>query len=217
MGIPDSRWTMEWRGGLTDRRELADLVTAGTPYRDPLDDTTANALGLVYANRTHHGTNRANTDVSELPPIARPRRELPEAGPVTELTAEQEEAMSVEIEDAYTEVMGMIPDDPEPDAPYANLGLDDEMPEDTEVEMEFAQREEMSTEEARHLLAEQLHRWAEGNQLTFSPGDLAPVFVAAGRTRQWAQGELPRLVQEGVIRKDGHGQYTIVRSPLVPA
>ncbi|MEU5097615.1 FtsK/SpoIIIE domain-containing protein [Streptomyces sp. NPDC020996] len=217
MGIDQDRWTMEWRSGLTDRRELADLVTAGTSYRDPLDDTTANALGLVYANRKHRGTNRVNTDVSELPPIAQPRRELPEAGPVAELTAEQEEVMAVEIEDAYSEVMGMIPDDPEPDAPYAHLGLDDAMPEDADVEMEFAQREKLPTDQARRLLDEQLHRWAEGNQLTFSPGDLAPVFVAAGRTRQWAQGELPRLVDEGVLRKDGHGQYTIVRSPLVPA
>ena len=218
MGIPQDRWTMEWRSGLTDREYLSALVTAGTPHRDPLDDTTAGALGLVYANRKHRGTNRVNTDVSELPPIAQPRRELPEAGPVAELTADQEEAMSAEIEHAYTEVMGMIPDDPEPDAPYANLGLDDEMPEDTDdVDMAFTQQEKLPTEEARRLLDEQLHRWAEGNQLTFSPGDLAPVFVAAGRGRTWAQGELPRLVEEGVLRKDGHGQYTIVRSPLVPA
>jgi len=217
MGIDQGRWTMEWRGGLTDRRELADLVTAATPYRDPLDDTTAGALGLVYANRKHRGTNRANTDVSELPPVAQPRRELPEAGPVEELTAEQEEAVAVEIEDAYTEVMGMIPGDPEPDAPYANLGLDDEMPEDADVEMEFAQREKLPTEEARRLLDEQLHTWVEGNQLTFSPGDLSKVLVAAGRKRPWAQGELARLVKEGVLRHDRHGEYDIVRSPLVPA
>ncbi|MFD6725764.1 FtsK/SpoIIIE domain-containing protein, partial [Streptomyces sp. NPDC060131] len=68
MGIDEDRWTMEWRSGLTDRQYLSDLVTAGTPFRDPLDDTTAQALGLVYANRKHHGTNRVNTDVSELPP-----------------------------------------------------------------------------------------------------------------------------------------------------
>ncbi|WP_158102437.1 FtsK/SpoIIIE domain-containing protein [Streptomyces africanus] len=218
MGIDQDRWTMEWRSGLTDRRELADLVTAGTPYRDPLDDTTANALGLVYANRTHRGTNRVNTDVSELPPIAQPRRELPEAGPVQELTADQEDAMAMEIEDAYDEVMGMIPADPEPDAPYANLDIDDPMPEDAEdVEMAFTQQEKLPTEEARRLLAEQIHQWAEGNQLTFSPAECTPVTVAAGRKRAWLQGELARLVKEGVLRNERHGEYDIVRSPLVPA
>lgn len=217
MGIDQDRWTMEWRSGLTDRRELADLVTAATPYRDPLDDTTAGALGLVYANRAHRGTNRVNTQVSELPPIARPRRELPEAGEVEDLTMEQEESIAVEIEDAYTEVMGMIPDDPEPDAPYANLGLDDDMPEDTDTGMVFEQPEKLPTEEARRMLHEQIHAWAESNQLTFSPADLAPVFVAAGRKRPWAQGELTKLVEAGVLRHDRHGEYDIVRSPLVPA
>nr|WP_173295558.1 FtsK/SpoIIIE domain-containing protein [Streptomyces sp. F2] len=216
MGIPEDRWTMEWRSGLTDREYLSALVTAGTPHRDPLDDTTANALGLVYANRQHRGTNRVNTDVSELPPIARPRRELPEAGPVDELTAEQEEAISVEIEDAYSEVMEMIPGDPEPDAPYAHLGLDDDMPEDTDVEMEFEQRDKLPTPQARQLLAEQIHQWAEGNQLTFAPAELTPVTVAAGRSMAWLQGELKRLVNDGYLRHDRYGEYDIVHSPLEP-
>lgn len=215
MGIDEDRWTMEWRSGLTDRQYLSDLVTAGTPFRDPLDDTTAKALGLVYANRKHRGTNRVNTAVSELPPA--PRRELPEAGDVEDLTAEQEESIQVEIEDAYSEVMDLIPADPEPDADYAHLDLDDDMPEDTDAGMTFDQQEKLPTEDARRLVHEQLHQWAQTNQLTFSPADLAPVTAAAGRKRPWLQGELAKLVDAGVLSKDGHGEYSIVHSPLVPA
>ncbi|MFD6725731.1 hypothetical protein, partial [Streptomyces sp. NPDC060131] len=127
------------------------------------------------------------------------------------------DAFAVEIEDAYDEVMSLIPADPEPDADYAHLDLDDDMPEDTDAGMTFEQREKLPTPEARRMVAEQLHQWAETNQLTFSPADLTPVFVAAGRKRGWMQGELARLVDEGVLSKDGHGEYSIVHSPLMPA
>lgn len=217
MGIDQDRWTMEWRSGLTDRQYLSELVTAATPYRDPLDETTAQALGLVYAQRAHRGTNRANTHVSELPPPPRPRRELPEAGTVQDLTVEQEESIAVEIEDAYTEVMALIPGDPEPDAPYANIDLDGEMPEDTDTGMQFEQPEELDAEAARHVIYQQIHDWAATGQLTFQPADLAPATVAAGRKRPWLQGELKKLVEAGVLSKDGHGEYSIVQSPLVPA
>lgn len=217
MGIDEDRWTMEWRSGLTDRQYLSDLVTAGTPFRDPLDDTTVAALGLVYAQRKHHGTNRLNTDVSELPPPPRVRQELPEAGPVVDLTDDQEESLQVEIEDAYSEVMSLIPADPEPDADYADIDLDGEMPEDTAAGMVFEPRDKPDTAQARQMLAEQLHQWTETGQLEFSPADLAPVLVAAGRKRPWLQGELAKLVDMGVLRKDGHGEYSIVHSPLMPA
>ncbi|MDX3047548.1 FtsK/SpoIIIE domain-containing protein [Streptomyces scabiei] len=218
MGIPEGRWTTEWRSGLTDRDYLAELVTAATPFRDPLDDTTAQSLGLVYAQRDHRGTNRANTDVSELPPaMAQPRRELPEAGDVEALTMEQEESIQVEIEDAYAEVMGMIPGDPEPDAPYANLDIDGDMPEDSDTGLQFEQREKLGAEEARQVIHEQIHQWALANQLTFQPADLAPATVKAGRKRPWLQGELGRLVEAGILRHDRHGEYDIVQSPLVPA
>jgi hypothetical protein len=217
MGIPEDRWTMEWRSALTDREYLSQLVTAATPYRDPLDETTAQALGLVYAQRSHRGTNRSNTDVSELPPVVHPRRELPEAGEVESLTYEQEESISVEINEAYNEVMGMIPADPEPDAPYANLDIDDDMPEDTDADISFAQPTELDAAEARRIIHQQIHDWAEQNRLTFQPADLAPATVAAGRKRGWLQGELKKLVDTGVLHKDGHGEYSIVHSPLVPA
>jgi hypothetical protein len=215
MGIDQGRWTMEWRSGLTDRDDLSALVEAGTRYRDPLDETTAKALGLVYAQRSHRGTNRTNVQPAQLPPA--PRREMPENGDVEELTVEQEESIQVEIEDAYAEVMGMIPDDPEPDAPYANIDLEGEMPEDTDTDMEFEQPEEMDAEDARRIIHEQIHKWATANQLTFQPADLAPATVAAGRKRPWLQGELKRLVQAGILRHDRHGEYDIVQSPFVPA
>lgn len=203
MGIPDDRWTMEWRSGLTERNALSALVTAATPFRDPLDETTAKALGLAYAQREHRGTNRQNTKTPE-PPAS-----VPGGG--------DEETVTVETEETYSEVMAMIPADPEPDAPYAHLGLDDDMPEDTDTGMSFEQPEKLPTKDARRLLHEQLDEWARTNRITFQPADLAPVTVAVGRRRPWLQGELKRLVEAGVLRHDAHGEYGIVQSPLVPA
>ncbi|MBP5918792.1 DUF87 domain-containing protein [Streptomyces sp. LBUM 1486] len=222
MGIPEKRWTMEWRSGMTDRDYLGALVAAAAPVRDPLDDVTAKALGLAYAQRAHRGTNRTNTQASALPVgITQTGRtvpmELPQGADVEELTAEQEEAVAVEIEDAYAEVMGMIPDDPEPGAPYANVDIDDDMPEDTEVGMQFEQPARLEPEEADRLLYEQLHTWVEQNRLTFAPAELSPVAVAAGRKRGWLMSELAKLTEAGILRHDRHGEYDIVRSPLIPA
>jgi hypothetical protein len=229
MGIPDNRWTMEWRSGLTDREFLSALVTAATPFRDPLDDTTAKALGLAYAQRTRPGTNRMNMQASEAQEASSAQQLLAAAHVLGEAledagvdlnslpTGSDDERIEVEMEDAYAEVMGMIPDDPEPGAPYANLDLDDDMPEDTDTGMEFAEPEKLPPADARRLLHEQLHEWAQRDRLTFQPADLAPVTVAAGRKRPWLQGELKRLVEAGVLRHDSHGEYDIVQSPLVPA
>jgi len=222
MGIPEKRWTMEWRSGMTDRDYLGALVAAAAPVRDPLDDVTAKALGLAYAQRAHRGTNRTNTQASALAVgITQTGRtvpmELPEGADVEELTAEQEEAVAVEIEDAYAEVMSLIPDDPEPDAPYAHLAIDDAMPEDTDTGMTFERQEKLGAEEARQVIHEQIHQWVLANQLTFQPADLAPATVKAGRKRPWLQGELGKLVDAGILRHDRHGEYDIVQSPLVPA
>ncbi|MFJ1902171.1 FtsK/SpoIIIE domain-containing protein [Streptomyces sp. NPDC088115] len=217
MGIPDSRWTTEARSGLTDREELAALVAAGTPYRDPLDETTAAALGQAYAQRAHQGTNRTT------PGIPAPAAPAVPAYPVHDLeddvmTAAEESAV-LELQDVYDEVMGAIPADPEPDAPYAGLGLEDEVPDTDEDDegMTFEAPAPVGTEEARHILYTELDGWVHQGRLEFEPADLIPATAAAGRKRPWMQGELKRLVELGLLQRDGHGSYSIVQSPLQPA
>lgn len=208
MGIPGNRWSMEWRSGLTDREILAALVAAGTQFRDPLDETTAKAFGLVYAQRAHKGTNRLNTEA--------PR--AVESVPVQAPIDEEEQAVADEIDEVYAQVMDLIPGDPEPDAEYANVRLDDDVPEsDPESDMEFAPTEKPSTDDARRVLFGQLDQWAQQGRLEFETGDLAPAVVAAGRTRGWLHRELGLLIDRGLLQKSGHGQYQILQSPLVPA
>ncbi|MET9957196.1 FtsK/SpoIIIE domain-containing protein [Streptomyces sp. NPDC006339] len=272
MGIPQERWTMEARSSLTDRSVLAALVAAAAPYRDPLDETTAAALGQTYAQRTHRGTNKttpgiersaaaarawlasvdiefgsavtASTDPANpaFPPfpggapataqaappapaaIPATRTAAPLPGPATSATDEDddmtdiEDAATVEIQDAYDEIMGTIPADPEPDADYAHLDLDDDVPaEDPDSDIEFEAPARVSTEEARHRLYTELDLWVTQSRLEFQPADLIPATVAAGRKRPWLQGELKRLVAEGTLAHDSHGVYTILHSPLQPA
>ncbi|WP_345624490.1 FtsK/SpoIIIE domain-containing protein [Streptomyces ziwulingensis] len=207
MGIDQDRWTMEWRSGLTDRKYLAALVEAGAAHRDPLDGVTAAALGAAYEQRTHRGTNRINPARSALAPAF----PLP---PVED----EDDTVSMEIDDVRTEVLGMIPGDPEPDADYAGIDLDGPLPEvPADAGMTFEQRERPGAEAARRVIHEQIASWLTAGQLEFQPADLAPAAVSAGRKRAWLQAELKRLVEEGVIRRDGHGEYSILRAPLVAA
>ncbi|MEV7595593.1 FtsK/SpoIIIE domain-containing protein [Streptomyces sp. NPDC089922] len=129
-----------------------------------------------------------------------------------------EQAAEMEIQDAYEEILGAIPADPEPDADYANLRLDDDIVEaDEDGDMEFEQNERPGAEQARHALYAELDLWVGQNRLEFAPADLIPVTVAVGRKRPWLQGQLKDLLEAGLIQRDGHGSYTILHSPLQPA
>lgn len=257
MGIPEERWTMEVRSSLTDRDVLAALVAAAAPYRDPLDQATAQALGQAYAQRGHHGTNRTTPGVQEsaaaaaqalqaavaaapagmvalpapaaAPPVPVPAPAARSLAPATAVGAsdyapegddmsELDETAEMEIAEARAEVLGAIPLDPEPDAEYAGLTLEDDVPEpDEDGGLQFDARDRMSTEDARHTLYAELDGWVQRGRLEFEPADLIPATVAAGRKRPWMQGELSRLIEMGVLRRDGHGSYTILHSPLQPA
>lgn len=232
MGIPQDRWTTEVRSALTDRDTLARLVQAAAAVRDPLDEVTAAALGQAYAQRSHKGTNRTTPGVAapvqppaRLPaqpsapaPIGYDDQVLDDDEDLVDDADDIEETAAMEIQDAYQEVMGAIPGDPEPDADYAGLRLEDDVPEaDPDSDMAFEAPAQVSTEEARHILYTELDGWVAVGRLEFEPSDLAPACVKAGRKRGWLQGELKRLTEAGVLRRDGHGEYTIVHSPLVPA
>ncbi|MGI5341887.1 FtsK/SpoIIIE domain-containing protein [Streptomyces sp. CA-181903] len=228
MGIPQERWTTEARSGMGERDVVSALVEAAAAVRDPLDEVTAAALGQAYAQRAHRGTNRLTAGVAEGATPAVSTSVAPAAvsaaveRDVKELEDgvddDAEEAVAMEIEDAYAEVMGAIPGDPEPDAPYAHLRLEDDVPDvDPDGEMEFEPAARPSTEEARHIVAVELDGWVRGGRLEFEPADLIPAAVAAGRTRSWLMGELKRLTESGVLRHDSYGSYTITESPLVSA
>ncbi|MGW3304695.1 type IV secretory system conjugative DNA transfer family protein [Streptomyces rubiginosohelvolus] len=230
MGQPEHRWTTEVRSGLTDREELAALVAAGTSYRDPLDETTATALGQAYAQREHRGTNRTTPGVPAAPvaveaapaPVAVGSAPAPSDSAYDieddgHMTA-AEQVAEMELQEAYDEVMGSIPGDPEPDAPYASLRLEDDVPDaDEDGGMTFDAPAPVGTEEARHILYTELDGWVQQGRLEFEPADLIPATTAAGRKRPWMQGELRRLTEAGLIQRDGHGSYSIVQSPLQPA
>ncbi|MFP8886819.1 hypothetical protein [Streptomyces mangrovi] len=210
MGIPAGKWTTEWRGAYTGEIKdlLAAVVEKAARFRDPLDEVSARAAGAAYAQRTHQGSNRTT-------PGAVPLAAVPDRPTATDHT-DQEEAVAEEIREVYAEVMGMIPDPPEGED--YDVRIEDEVPERELGEpMALAQRERKSTEEARAILYGEIDGWCRTGRLTFQPADLIPATTAAGRKRPWLQLELKKLVERGAITRDGHGEYTIVQSPLVPA
>ncbi|MFF7366034.1 FtsK/SpoIIIE domain-containing protein [Streptomyces sp. NPDC008125] len=229
MGQAQDRWTTEVRSGLTDREQLAALVAAAAPYRDPLDATTAQALGQAYAQREHRGTNRTTPGItapaaapaalaptpaawSPVPqPAADPADYVLEGDDMTDL----DDAAAEEYQEMRAEVLGAIPADPEPDADYAHLDLEDDVEDaDDDTDMQFDAPARVGTEEARHILYTELDGWVRTGRLEFEPADLIPAVTAAGRKRPWMQGELKRLVEAGLVQRDGHGSYTILHSPL---
>ena len=218
MGIPADRWTTELRGSYTDavRQQLVAMVQAAAAFRDPLDQVTADALGLAYAQRQHRGTNRLNTQPTAAAPAPTVRPAIEDAQDMADNITEEEEAL--ELQETYEQVMGQIPADPEPDAEYAHIDLEGDMPEaDPDSDMTFQPRPKLEAEEARAILYGEIDLWARQGRLEFEPADLGPATVEAGRKRPWMQGELARLVEQGSLKKTGHGQYLIVHSPLVPA
>lgn len=243
MGIPRERWTTEWRGSLTDREVVAVLVDMAAPVRDPLDEVTAEAFGLAYAQRQHRGTNRATHPAPATPagagaaafpagpgaaaiPTATEQDMTNETNP-DHIDVLVDDGVDQEVEEmqdreavaaAWDGIMGAIPPDPEPDAAYARVQLEDDCPEpDPDTSLTFEQADRPSTDEARHILYTQFDAWVQQEQLTFETGDLIPAAVAAGRKRGWLQNELKRLVSQGVLQHTAHGEYTIISSPLVPA
>ncbi|WP_086792943.1 hypothetical protein [Streptomyces thermovulgaris] len=232
MGIPAKRWTTEVRGCLTKtvKEQIREMVLAATAVRDPLDDISARAAGLAYERRTHRGTNRLDPgqELEQAPITAlravhgpAPAWDVPDGEETDETDAVDpaaEEAATMELQDAYEEVMAQIPADPEPDAPYARLRLEDDVPDtDPDTDLTFEQTAKPSTEEARAILYGQIDAWAAQDRLTFEPGDLIPAAVKAGRSRPWLQGELKKLTEQGVLSRDGQGEYTIVRPASIAA
>jgi hypothetical protein len=227
MGIPAKRWTTEVRGSLTKtvKEQIREMVLAAAAVRDPLDDVSARAAGLAYERRTHHGTNRTNApDTATAPallhavPNPEPEWDDREDADMNAVDPAIEEAAAMELQDAYDDVMSQIPADPEPDAPYARLHLEDDVPDaDPDTGLTFEQTARPSTDEARAILYGQIDAWAAQDRLTFEPGDLIPATVAAGRSRPWLQGELKKLTEMGVLQRDGQGEYTIVRPVAVAA
>ncbi|MFE2311899.1 hypothetical protein ACFXC8_01635 [Streptomyces sp. NPDC059441] len=219
MGIPAPRWTTEVRGSLTKtvKDQIREMILAATPYRDPLDDVSAQAAGLAYAQRTHHGTNRTTPEGEQPQPVHAAATQQTAAADDA-VDPAQEEAAAMELQDVYQEVMSQIPADPEPDADYAHLRLEDDVPDpDPATDLTFEQTAKPSTEEARHILYGEIDGWASAGRLTFEPGDLIPATVAAGRSRPWLQGELKKLTEQGALQRDGQGTYTIVRPLTVAA
>lgn len=215
MGIPQRQWTTEVRGSYTGdvKDQIVAMIREAAAVRDPLDEVTTKAAGLAYAQRAHKGTNRASAHVISARPIAAQLETVPDID-----ITDEEQDVADEIQEAYDEVMGQIPADPEPDADYANIALDGDMPEtDEDSGITFDAPKPPATEVARHILYTEIDGWARTGRLTFEPSDLAPATVAAGRKRPWMQAELKKLVEQGVLTRDGHGEYSIVQSPLVSA
>jgi hypothetical protein len=109
-------------------------------------------------------------------------------------------------------------EDPNPDN---QAGPDDAIDDTGYDQFAFAPAQpasgKLTPEQARSALLAQIADWAAQGRQHFATKDLAPTWIGAGMTRQWAQNHLRRLVADGVLdRDDQNARYVIVRSPQLP-
>jgi hypothetical protein len=102
-------------------------------------------------------------------------------------------------------------EDPNPDN---TAGVDDPIEEGGYDDFTFTppeRPEKLPPEEARRLLFTTINDWAGEGREHFTTKDLAPVWMRAGMTRQWAQNHVRKLMDERVLERDDEGRYLILR------
>lgn len=101
--------------------------------------------------------------------------------------------------------------------PTLQAGADDPIEDDPDdQEWEFTRPEPKDPEKARQALLNQIATWTDEGKTTFSTADLSPIWTGAGMTRQWAQSQLRKLRQLGVIGYEEDTQrHTLLRSPAL--
>ncbi|WP_329248458.1 hypothetical protein OG417_01290 [Actinoallomurus sp. NBC_01490] len=90
-------------------------------------------------------------------------------------------------------------EDPNPDN---TATADDPITEDGYDDFTFTQPDaefDLTPEQARAALAQQIHQWAKAGRESFGSKDLQLFLTRIGRKRQCAQKEYKRLIAEGVI------------------
>ncbi|WP_433188760.1 hypothetical protein [Actinoallomurus sp. CA-150999] len=168
----------------------AELMTPGGAA------ATAPAGGSVLLTKAQ----RTRAAGSATPPPA-----IAAAGAEREDQDDEEDVTDVAAEYLKT-------DDPNPDN---TAGPDDPIDEDGYDDFTFAEPpgDKLPPEEARRLLLGTIEDWAAEGREHFQTKDLAPVWIRAKMTRQWAQNHIRALMKDGVLERDDEGRYVILRRP----
>lgn len=236
LGTPEERWSVVMRGCAAPAEVLAQVVSAA--YRDPCDSVTAAAAGQVYASRTVYahpvlpggGPQPPAAAMDRIPVprqvsgtvLAPPAAPVPPAGPPSEeeipdMDAEQVAREVAELTEMLTSVAEM---DPEPDAPYAQAGLDDPIedgdPDDPALSFDRDETDRLTTDAAQVELHNQLDAWVRAGRSEFRPQDLRDIWLRVkGDGRRWFYRQRDDLVAAGVIAEaDDFGVYLLLRSPF---
>ena len=104
-------------------------------------------------------------------------------------------------------------EDPNPDN---TAGADDPIEEDGYDDFTFDKPggvDKLPPDQARQLLLSTIEDWAGAGREYFATKDLAPVWLRAGMTRQWAQNHVRKMIEDGVLDRDDNGRYLILRRP----
>jgi hypothetical protein len=121
----------------------------------------------------------------------------------------QDDDTDEEVEDVVGEYLRT--EDPNPEN---QATADDEIKADGYEEFEFVQpaSDDLSPEEAQALLYGTIDDWASAGREFFQTKDLAPVWMQAGMTRQWAQRHVRKMLADGSLDRDDQGRYVIIRT-----
>lgn len=195
-GIPKHLWCVPIRAYRATNDQLKAAVEMGKQYRQPLDQTTADAVAAMgYADRPDP---RSYLDVATKPAgDAKPGKALATAG----------EGELVDDEDP-TQEMDDMPEqlDPhikvDPDRPVEKLDVDFPLGDPD------AGRAKLNTEQARRVVQAHLAAILRAGRGHTTAADLHRMRPATTRTREWVRTELMRLESEA-----GANEYSTSREP----
>lgn len=92
--------------------------------------------------------------------------------------------------------------------PTMTADMDDPIEDDPDdEEWEFTRPEPtMTAAQARQALRDRIASWATEGREDFTTADLSPIWTGAGLSRQWAQNQIRRLREQGVLGYDDDAQ-----------
>ncbi|WP_327180339.1 hypothetical protein OG599_34715 (plasmid) [Streptomyces sp. NBC_01335] len=241
MGIAEDRWAVTARTYYAERATLAAAVTAGMNVRTPMDETTANAFGALWKDRTFYTTPLLEGDADGAGAFPQQQAAAPAAVASADPSSaydsdadEEDDDMDIEVDEDLlakeTEELDdalrqILAEDPEP-GEYTDLDAESEIEAPAADAPVFSlpglvgDAEKLSPEATRDAIFARLDSWVREGKSSFEPKELNDLWMRVDKkgARDWWNRLKKQLLDDGVIAKDdseeGYGSYDLIRSPL---
>ncbi|MFC3997965.1 hypothetical protein ACFOVU_18670 [Nocardiopsis sediminis] len=190
-----------------ENRDLKAAADALRPQDEKLDPVTRKAFGADYA---------AFLEGSTAPAAAAPATTATSSPVVRVADAEAQEQEETVTADFEPIILTTPDDDPD-----VSGSLDEEIPAVDGEDFALAprKRSKESAEEARAAIDAMFQTWIDRGIQTFRAPEVGESLhdIGIDRKRAWVYRQLTRWEEEGLIRHEDDGSYTILASGLVAA